>query len=129
VPRPPSIPAMILNFFGLKVIPRYFWRVLLHSAGRITAEEKTFIRSPNMPRCSWRARICLAIYAGVIGLRDLPAQHSAADVYRAADTIRSWLTQIYGNTPACRPRGNVLDHRLNCRTMYMNPIIATSTGT
>ena len=35
----------------------------------------------------------------------------------------SWLTQIYGNTQHAGLAENVLDHRLNCRTVYMNPII------
>jgi len=39
VPRPPSIPILILNFFGLKVIPLYLWRVLLHCTGWLTPEE------------------------------------------------------------------------------------------
>ena len=40
VPRPPNVLFLILNFFGLVVIPRYFRRVWLHSTGRLTAGGK-----------------------------------------------------------------------------------------
>src|SRR5262249_26564201 len=34
----------------------------------------------------------------------------------------SWLMPIYGYTQHAGLAENVLDHRLNCRTVYMNPI-------
>src|ERR1039458_7052803 len=42
VPRPPDLKAVILSFFNLGVYPKYFKHILLHSAGRMTAAEKTF---------------------------------------------------------------------------------------
>ncbi len=41
----------------------------------------------------------------------------------------SWLMPIYGHTQHAGLAENVLDHRLNCRTVYMNRSTATSTGT
>ena len=43
VPRPPDVLGLLLGFFGLRTIPMYFRAVLLHCAGRLTAEEKTYI--------------------------------------------------------------------------------------
>ena len=34
----------------------------------------------------------------------------------------TWLMPIYGNTQHAGLAENVLDHRLNCRTVYMNPV-------
>jgi len=34
----------------------------------------------------------------------------------------AWLTPIYGHTQHAGLAENVLDHRLNCRTVYMNPV-------
>ena len=34
----------------------------------------------------------------------------------------TWLMAIYGYTQHAGLAENVLDHRLNCRTVYMNPI-------
>jgi MocE subfamily Rieske [2Fe-2S] domain protein len=122
VPRPPSIAALILNFFGLKVIPRYFWRVLIHCTGRLTAEEKTYIPESEYEKVFLRARICLAIYAGVIGLAIYQRSILPLMFIGLPTVYGSWLTQIYGNTQHAGLAENVLDHRLNCRTVYMNPI-------
>ena len=68
VPRPPDIRGMILTFFGLPGIPKYFRNVLLHCAGRLTPEEKTYIPESEYRKVFVRARIYLLIYCGVIGL-------------------------------------------------------------
>ena len=122
VPRPPNVLFLILNFFGLVVIPRYFRRVWLHSTGRLTAEEKTYIPESEYDKVFLRARIYLLIYAGVIGLA-VYYRSILPLLFIGLPTIYgSWLTQIYGNTQHAGLAENVLDHRLNCRTVYMNPI-------
>ena len=69
-----------------------------------------------------RARIYLLIYAGVIGLA-LYQRSILPLLFIGLPTVYgSWLTQIYGNTQHAGLAENVLDHRLNCRTVYMNPI-------
>jgi MocE subfamily Rieske [2Fe-2S] domain protein len=122
VPRPPSIPALILNFFGLKVIPKYFWHVLLHSTGRLTAEEKTYIPESEYEKVYLRARIYLLIYVATIGLAIYHRSILPLMFIGLPTVYGAWLTQIYGNTQHAGLAENVLDHRLNCRTVYMNPI-------
>jgi len=68
VPRPPDVPALILSFFNVKVYPNYFKHILMHSMGRMDAAEKTFIPESEYPKVYFRARIYVAIYAGVIAL-------------------------------------------------------------
>ncbi|MGO8930568.1 MAG: NADH:ubiquinone reductase (Na(+)-transporting) subunit F [Limisphaerales bacterium] len=120
VPRPPSIPVLILNFFGLKVIPLYFWHVVLHCTGRLTPEEKTYIPESEYEKVFLRARIYLLIYAGVIGLAIYHRSVLPVMFIGLPTFYGSWLTQIYGNTQHAGLAENVLDHRLNCRTVYMN---------
>ena len=43
VPRPPDIRTLVLGAFGLPVYPKYFRQILLHSFGRMSAEERTFV--------------------------------------------------------------------------------------
>jgi len=122
VPRPPSIRAFILNFFGLKSIPRYFRQVLLHSTGRLTPEEKTYIPESDYEKLFLRARIYLLIYAGVIGAA-LYQRSLLPLMFIGLPTLYgSWLMPIYGNTQHAGLAENVLDHRLNCRTVYMSRI-------
>ena len=41
----------------------------------------------------------------------------------------TWLMLVHSTTQHAGLAENVLDHRLNCRTVYMNPINRFSTGT
>lgn len=120
VPRPPDITSLLLNFFALPVIPRYFRSILLHNSGRLTPEEKAFIPESEYGNVILRARIYLFIYAGVIGLAIW--QRSVLPLmYIGLPTLYgSWLMPIYGYTQHAGLAENVLDHRLNCRTVHMN---------
>src|ERR1700722_19946333 len=68
VPRPPDIGAVFRTFFNLHVYARYFPRILLHAFGRMDDAEKTFIPEVEFSATYLRARIYVAIYAGVITL-------------------------------------------------------------
>ena len=122
VPRPPNMRLFVLTFFGLPAMAKYFQRLLVHCTGRLTPEEKTYIPESEYEKVFLRARICLLIYAGVVGLAIY--QHSILPLmFIGLPTLYgSWLMPIYGDTQHAGLAENVLDHRLNCRTVYMNPI-------
>ena len=69
-----------------------------------------------------RARIYLAIYAGVIGLAIWHRSLLPLMFIGLPTLYGSWLMPIYGYTQHAGLAENVLDHRLNCRTVYMNLI-------
>ena len=120
VPRPPDILGLVLSFFSLRVIPKYFQTVLLHCTGRLTAEEKTFIPESEYAKVFIRARFYLLIYAGVIGLAFWQGSILPLLFIGLPTIYGSWLMPIYGYTQHAGLAENVLDHRLNCRTVYMN---------
>jgi Na+-transporting NADH:ubiquinone oxidoreductase subunit F len=122
VPRPPDILSLILSFFSIRAIPKYFRHVLLHCAGRVAPEERTFLPESEYNKVFIRARIVLLIYAGVISMAIY--QHSLLPLmFVGLPTLYgSWLMPIYGYTQHAGLAENVLDHRLNCRTVYMNVV-------
>ncbi|MEM7626339.1 MAG: NADH:ubiquinone reductase (Na(+)-transporting) subunit F [Planctomycetota bacterium] len=122
VPRPPDLKAMFISFFNLTAYPNYFRHILLHSLGRMTAEEKTFIPETEFSRVYTRARIYVAIYAAVIVLATVTTSILPLLLVGGVHLFGAWLMPIYGNTQHAGLAENVLDHRLNCRTVYMNPI-------
>jgi Na+-transporting NADH:ubiquinone oxidoreductase subunit F len=122
VPRPPNLRAIFRNFFGLNNIPKYFRNVLLHATGRITPEEKTYLPESEYGKVFVRARIYLLIYAGVIGLAIHMGSLLPLMFIGLPNLYGAWLMSIYGYTQHAGLAENVLDHRLNCRTVYMNPI-------
>jgi fatty acid desaturase len=121
-PRPPDIASILGNFFALKSGPNALKHILLHATGRLTEEEKTFV--PEMER--WKvylvARIWTAIFAAVIiaclAFRTiLPAMYVGLPSFYGA-----FLVVFFGLTQHAGLAEDVLDHRLNSRTVYMNPI-------
>jgi Na+-transporting NADH:ubiquinone oxidoreductase subunit F len=122
VPRPPNLFALFLSFFDLKEIPVYFRHVLLHCAGWLTPEEKTYIPESEYGAVFFRARIYLLIYLGVIGLSIYTQSILPLMFIGLPNVYGSWLYHIYGYTQHAGLAENVLDHRLNCRTLYVNPI-------
>jgi len=121
-PRPPDIKALALGFFNTGVYPKYFKHILMHSAGRMTAEEKTFIPESEYPKIFSRARIYAGIYAAVIAAAVVTGSILPLLLVGGVHLFGTWLMPIYGLTQHAGLAENVLDHRLNCRTVYMNRI-------
>jgi MocE subfamily Rieske [2Fe-2S] domain protein len=122
VPRPPNIVTIVLGFFNIKGYPNYFKHIVQHSFGRMDAAEKTFIPESEYPGIYKRARIYVAIYAGVIGLAIYSHSILPLMFVGLTNLFGSWLLVVYGLTQHAGLAENVLDHRLNCRTVYMNPV-------
>jgi len=122
VPRPPDIMSIIMGFFALKGYPNYFRHLVLHAMGSMTPEERTFVPETEFPKVFFRARLSLLIYAGVIALA-ISSRSILPLLYIGLPNIfGSWLMSIYGLTQHAGLAENVLDHRLNCRTVYMNAV-------
>ncbi len=122
VPRPPSLRAIALSFFNLGAYPVYFKKIVLHALGRMRADERTFIPESEFGKVYFRARIYVAIYAGVIGLAIYSRSILPLLFVGLTNIFGTWLMVVYGLTQHAGLAENVLDHRLNCRTVYMSPI-------
>lgn len=122
VPRPPDIKALIMAFFNLGLYPVYFGKLLRHSLGRMSDDEKTFIPESEFPKIYRKARISLAVYIFVIALAICTRSILPLLFVGLPNLFGSWLMVIYGLTQHAGLAENVLDHRLNCRTVRMNSI-------
>ncbi len=122
VPRPPDLKSIIMTFFCLKVYAAYFRAVLLHCKGQMSAAEKTFIPATEFARVFRNARIYAAIYAATIVLSLYERSLLPLMLVGLTNLFGTWLMPIYGFTQHAGLAENVLDHRLNCRTVYMNPV-------
>lgn len=122
-PRPPDIAAILLNLFALKSGPRSLGHIMLHATGKLTDEECSFIPERERAKVIRTARIWLAILAAVIalsiGLRSfLPLMLVGLPTFYG-----SWLQLIFGVSQHTGLAEDVLDHRLNSRTIHMNPVL------
>jgi fatty acid desaturase len=122
VPRPPKLWEIAVSFIGIMQAKVYFHKIILHSTGTLTAEEKTFIPESEWGTVIRTARIHLAIYVAVIALSlatwsIMPLMYIGLPSFYGA-----WLYLTTGLTQHAGLAEDVLDHRLNCRTVYMNPV-------
>jgi fatty acid desaturase len=119
--RPPTLWKIAIAFVGLDTY-QAFWNMLRYAAGHLDSAERDFIPDGERRKVFLVARIWIAIYAATIVacvwmesilplmLIGLPR------LYGAWHHILTGLTQHIGLAE------DVLDHRLNCRTVYINPV-------
>ncbi len=120
-PRPPSLGKIALAFVGVLDVPQSLGAMLRYATGKLTVAEQDFIPVGEQPKVFAVARIWVAIYAAtllacVLTRSILPLMLVGLPrLYGAWHHILTGLTQHIGLAE------DVLDHRLNCRTVYMNP--------
>jgi len=121
-PRPPDILGLCLAVFNLRGYPKYFKRIIMHSFAKMAEDESQFVPISEHPRVFNRARIYVVIYLGVIALCFVSQSILPLLFIGLPNLVGSWLMIIYGLTQHAGMAENVLDHRLNSRTFYTNPI-------
>ena len=104
-PRPPNIRKMIMSFFNLGNYPKYFQHIVMHSFGRMSAEEKTFIPEAEFPKVFRKARVYICIYAAVIGLSLYSRSILPLMLVGLTNLFGTWLMVVYGLYSACRSGG------------------------
>jgi fatty acid desaturase len=119
-PRPPSVLVFLLNLFGIRNGLHYFRTVTLHCFGRLTAEEATFIPEMERAKVYRNARIYALMYAAVIATAVLTRSILPLLYIGLPSFYGAWLMVLYGLTQHAGLAEDVLDHRLNCRTVYFN---------
>ncbi|MFA7345855.1 MAG: NADH:ubiquinone reductase (Na(+)-transporting) subunit F [Terrimicrobiaceae bacterium] len=122
VSRPPDLRAHAASLFAIGVYRGYFPGLLLHSRGGMTAGERTFIPESEFPKIRRNARIILGLCAATLVLSFVI--HSWLPVFLVIlpHLFGTWLMIVHNTTQHAGLAENVLDHRLNCRTVYMNPL-------
>ena len=123
VPRPPSIRNLLLQVFGLRSVPKEMSKMLLHCIGRLEAEEASYIPATEHKTIFFKARIYIAIYALVIIASVYSMSILPLILIGLPSLYGRPLAQFFGITQHAGLAENVLDHRLNTRTIYMNPLL------
>ncbi|GLS19485.1 fatty acid desaturase [Labrys miyagiensis] len=120
--RPPAMLRLLSNIFAIASTWAAVKAVFRHAAGRLSEEEKTFVPEMEWPRVFMTSRIWLAIHAAVIALAlVLQSWLPVMFVGPLPTMYGGWLMLYFGLTQHAGLAENVLDHRLNSRTIYMNP--------
>ena len=121
--RPPDAARLVLNVFGIRDAVDVVLSVLRHASGRLTAEEETFIPDSEHRRVVREARAWVAIYLAVVALAVALGSFLPLMYVGLPSLYGRWLAHFFAFTQHAGLAENVLDHRLNSRTVYMNPVL------
>lgn len=122
VMRPPVAVKVAFGFIGVLDVWEAMKMMTVNAFGHVTAEEKTFI-----PEMEWRkvilvARIWFLIYAATAGISLYLGSWLPILLVGTPRLYGAWHHVITGLMQHGALADNVLDHRLNSRTVHLNPI-------
>ena len=120
-PRPPNLFEMALSVFAFKQGYEAFRKLFIHVGGRLTNEEMTFVPEAERAKVYRTARVWLAIFALVLVLSFATGSILPAMFVGLPTFYGGWLSYYFGLTQHLGLAEDVTDHRLNSRTIYMNP--------
>ena len=124
VMRPTVILKVISMFFAGPQVWGAIKLLFLHASGKVTADEASYIPESERFRVHRAARITLAIHLAVIALSIYLGSILPMLLVGPLPTMYgAWVHVITGLTQHAGMPEDVLDHRLNCRTVYMNPVL------
>ena len=124
VMRPTVILKVILMFFGVPQVWGAIKSMLRHAMGRLSPDEADFIPEMERAKVYRTARIWLAIHLAIIAYSVYIGSVLPMLLVGPLPTMYgAWLHIVTGLTQHAGLPENVLDHRLNCRTVYMNPVM------
>ncbi|MGQ0480925.1 MAG: fatty acid desaturase family protein [Pseudonocardia sp.] len=119
VMRPARLARVLANFFGLVDTPVGLGKLLNQAAGRLGAQESTFVPEQERWRVYRAARIHVAIYVVAVLTAVLTGSWLPLMYIGGPRIYGTFMHVIYGWTQHAGMGENVLDHRLNTRTVHM----------
>jgi fatty acid desaturase len=120
--RPPRLIMWIGNFFGIADV-YYSMRVLIRNAlGTLSGDEKNYIPEMEYRKAVTAARVHMLIYAATIAAAFYFWSWIPLMLIGLPRLYGCWHMVLVGLLQHGGMAENVLDHRLNTRTVYMNPI-------
>ncbi|RXZ79702.1 fatty acid desaturase [Paenibacillaceae bacterium] len=121
--RPPVWKILLLQIFDLYGGPIEIKRFFLHAFGKLEAEEKEYIPASEHRKVFREARIYLLILIAVIAAC-IAAGSILPAMFIILPSFYGFILVLgFGVTQHLGLYEDVLDHRLNSRTIYMNPVL------
>jgi fatty acid desaturase len=120
--RPARLAGIVANLFGLLDVPGGLYQMLVHASGRLTEAEKDWVPVEERPKAYRTARIWVAIYATTIGVAIVTQSWIPIVLIGGPRAYGAFMHILYALTQHAGMGENVLDHRLNTRTVLMGPV-------
>lgn len=122
VMRPPDLLRVAANFVGLFDVWHSLSALLRNAAGTVTPDEQSFIPESERTKAVTSARVHIAIYALTIALSFVVRSWLPLMLIGLPRMYGCWHMVMVGLLQHGGLAEDVTDHRLNSRTVYMNPV-------
>lgn len=123
VKRPPNIALILLSFVAGQQVFKTVVSMVRHARGRTTPDEDEFIPEKVRASVFRTARTWLALHAASVGLSLFLQSWIPVLLLGVLPTMYgAWLARLFDLTQHAGLAEDVLDHRLNSRTVLMNPV-------
>ena len=120
--RPPKTLTNFLALFDVIGAIRSLRILARNATGTLTPDEMDFVPESEWGKMVLAARIHMAIYAATIAVAIATWSWLPLMLIGLPRIYGSWHMVMCGHLQHAGLAENVLDHRLNTRTVYMNPI-------
>ena len=122
--RPTVVLKLIGVYFAIPQTIDAIKKLFIHVSGHLTPEEMTFVPEMERARVYFVSRVWLAIHLSSIALALYLHSWLPVLLVGPLPTLYgAWLHVMTGLTQHGGLAENVLDHRLNSRTVLMNPVL------
>ena len=122
VMRPADLKRVLLDFLWIPDAIQMFRVMFIHALGAPSREAKDFVPPSEWCKMFWWSRVYLLIYGAMIAWSALVHSWLPVLFFPLARLYGGWLHQIFSLTQHAGLAENVRDHRLNTRTVELNPI-------
>jgi fatty acid desaturase/nitrite reductase/ring-hydroxylating ferredoxin subunit len=122
LPRPPTIRRFLLNYTNLVNAPKALAKFARHASGSVDATTRSFVPESEIRKVVWEARATIGVLVAVLALSITTQSIVPLLLIGLPSIYGAWLLVFFGATQHLGLQEDVLDHRLNTRTVYMNPI-------
>jgi fatty acid desaturase len=122
VMRPADLRRVVLDFFWIPDAVQMFKAMISHALGRPTKEARDFVPQSEWGKMFFWSRFYLALYALMIVWAVAIRSWLPILFFPLARFYGGWLHQIFSLTQHAGLAEDVRDHRLNTRTVQMNPV-------
>lgn len=122
-PRPPDLRGMLFNLLHMKTGLKESWKTLRVAFGWFSPDELDYVPEMERPKVVWVARahcailVAVTIWAVAIGSW-MPVLFVGLPTFYG-----SWLHHLMSSTQHAGLAEDVPDHRLNSRTVRLNPVL------
>ncbi len=122
VQRPTPLWKIAVEFVALRSAISEARKIAANLVGRLTDDERVYIPESEHRRAIWSGRTMGATWAAVVVWSVAIGSIEPLMFIGLPSLYGRWLLVVYGLTQHAGLAEDVLDHRLNSRTVLMNPV-------